>query len=99
MRETGKDGFQTVVRKRIEAMFPDSVVIKQNPTMFQGLPDLLVLYNDHWAMLETKASKSASRRPNQSYWVQEFNKMSFAAFVYPENLEDVLYALQHAFRS
>jgi hypothetical protein len=50
-------------------------------------------------MLEVKASLQAKRRPNQDYYVNSLNKMSFAALICPENEEEVLIALQEAFAS
>jgi hypothetical protein len=64
-----------------------------------GVPDITVLYGRFWAMLEVKVSASAPSQPNQEYYVDEMNKMGFAAFIYPENEEEVLYALQQAFRA
>jgi hypothetical protein len=42
---------------------------------------------------------SASRQPNQDYYVEQLDEMSFAAYIYPENEEEVLSALQQAFES
>jgi hypothetical protein len=50
-------------------------------------------------MLEVKASANSSERPNQAHYVERLNNMSFAAFIYPENEEEVLTALQEAFAS
>lgn len=80
-------------------MFPGCIVLHLDPTEIQGIPDLLILYKNRWAALEGKKSATASHRPNQEYYVDLMNKMSFAAFIYPENKEEVLYELQQAFQS
>ena len=64
----------------------------------QGLPDLLILYGEKWASLECKRSATAKKRPNQDYYVEKMNDMSFSRFVYPENKEEVLNELQQAFQ-
>lgn len=91
--------FQRNLIKKLKAMFPNCVVLKTDPDYIQGFPDLIVLYNDKWAALECKRSKTASHRPNQDYYVENLNGMSFAAFICPENEEEVLYGLQQAFGS
>lgn len=91
--------FQKKVRLKIEDMFPGCTVFKTDTAYAQGYPDLLILYNDRWAALEVKMSANASRQPNQDYYVKKFNAMSFAAYIYPENEEEVLSALQQAFGS
>ena len=80
-------------------MFPDCVIEKSDPNYRQGVPDLTIFYGDKWARLEVKASYDAPTQPNQDYYVEQFNEMSFAAFIYPENEEEVLLALQRAFTS
>lgn len=91
--------FQRNLRKRLEEEFPGCMVLKNDANYVQGVPDLIVLYNDHWAMLECKKSENASHRPNQDYYVKMLDKMSYASFVYPENVEGVLNDLREAFRS
>ena len=91
--------FKTELIKDIKKLFPGSIVVHLDPTEIQGIPDLLILYKDRWAALEGKRSEKASHRPNQDYYVDIMNKMSFAAFVYPENKEEVLDELQQAFSS
>lgn len=91
--------FQTKLIKEIKERFPGCIVIKNDPNYIQGMPDLLVLYKDKWATLESKRSSHASKRPNQEYYVDKMNEMSFSRFIYPENKEEVLSELQQAFKS
>lgn len=91
--------FKTKLVKEIKTRFPGSEVYHLNPNEQQGAPDLLVLYKDRWAALEGKKSKDSPHRPNQDYRVDKMNNMSFAAFIYPENKEEVLNELQQTFES
>lgn len=97
MRETGKYGYKAKLMLKLYARFPGCEIIPLDPnSIFQGIPDLLILHHNRWAMLEVKKAPNAKRQPNQPYWVEFYNKMAFAAFVYPENEEEVLDALQRA---
>lgn len=78
-------------------MFPGSMVLHLDPSEYQGIPDLLVLHNNKWAALEGKKEATASHRPNQDYYVEKMNKMSFARFIYPENSKEVLDELKAYF--
>lgn len=89
--------FKTNLINELEDMFPGCLIVHLDPNEIQGIPDLLILYEDKWAALEGKKSASASHRPNQDYYVRLMNDMSFAAFIYPENKEEVLYELQQSF--
>lgn len=89
--------FQRRFIRTLEERFPGCVIIKNDPNYIQGIPDLLVLFEDKWAMLEVKRSKSEPPQPNQEYYVSLFASMSYSAFVCPENEEIVLYELQSAF--
>lgn len=83
-----ESGFQDKLRDEIKRLFPGCMIFKMD--QIQGIPDLLILYNDCWASLECKKSMAASHRPNQEYYVNLMNKMSFSRFVYPENKDEVL---------
>lgn len=93
------DFVREVLKPRLEQEFPGIVIIKQDPnTSFQGVPDHLALFENHWAALETKRAGKSMRQPNQEYYVDKMNGMSYAAFVHPDNLEEVVNDLQSAFR-
>jgi len=88
--------YQAELIKRLRELFPGCIILKNDSSYMQGVPDLIILYFDRWGMLEVKGSASAAFRPNQAYYVSELNSMSFAAFIYPENEEEVLRDLQQA---
>ena len=91
--------FQSKLIKDIKKRLSGCIVLKTDPNYIQGLPDLLILHGNKWAALEVKKSKTASHRPNQDYYVNKMNEMSYAAFVYPENEEEVLNGLAQALES
>ena len=82
--------FKTKLKSELEEMFPGCIVTHMDPNEIQGIPDLLILYNNKWAALEGKKNATASVRPNQRYYVDLMNDMSFASFIYPENKDEVL---------
>jgi len=91
--------YQSKVIKRLERMFPGCMILKNDATYRQGIPDLIVLWNDHWASLEVKVGPSIRKQPNQDYYIEKLSEMSFAAYIYPDVEEEVLNALQQAFKS
>jgi len=93
-----ENAFQSNLIKELKKIFPGCMVLKNDSSYYQGIPDLLVLFNDKWAMLECKRSSTASHRPNQDYYIEKFGKMSYASFISPDNKEEVLDELQQAFR-
>lgn len=90
--------YQNQLINRLKLMFPGCMVLKNDSGYIQGIPDLLILFEDKWAAVEVKVSQHTENQPNQEYYVCEMNDMSFAAFVYPENEEEVLNALQQTLR-
>lgn len=88
--------FQRKLIDEIEDRFPGCIVMKNDPNYIQGIPDLLILHNDKWAALECKRSEHEHRQPNQEYYISVMDEMSFASFVYPENKEEVLDAMEQA---
>ena len=91
--------FQAKLVKELKELFPGCIVLKSDSGYLQGVPDLLVLYNNKWATLECKQSASAKKQPNQEYYVSKMNDMSFSRFICPENKEEVLNDLQQSFQA
>lgn len=91
--------FQKDLIAEIKERFPGAFIFKNDSGYKQGVPDLTVLYNDRWSMLECKADSKAKHQPNQDYYVEKLNEMSHAAFIFPENKEEVLDEMERSFRS
>lgn len=91
-----ESGFQDKLRDTLKELFPGCMIFKMD--QIQGIPDLLVLYKNKWASLENKKSEKAIRRPNQEYYVDRMNEMSFSRFIYPENKDEVLNDLKAYFQ-
>ena len=86
--------FQSRLIKELKQIFKGCIIMKNDSSYIQGIPDLLILYRDKWAALEVKKSATAHHQPNQEYYVELMDEMSYASFIYPENKEEVLYELQ-----
>ena len=91
--------YQAELIKKLKRMFPGCIVLKNDPNYIQGFPDLTVMFETHWAVLEVKRSSSAPLRPNQEHYVSQTSRMSFGAVIYPENEQEVLCALSRLFFS
>ena len=91
--------FQKNLIKEIQERFPNCIVCKMDANYIQGIPDLLILIGDTWASLEVKRDQQASHRPNQDYYVNLMNNMSFSRFIFPQNKEKVLNEMESTFKS
>ena len=90
--------FQASVIKELKVRFPGCIILKNDSSYKQGVPDLIVLYEDKWATLECKKTSKSPRRPNQQYYVDLMDSMSFSTFVFPENRQEVLDDLERFFK-
>lgn len=90
--------YQALLIKRLGVMFPGCVILKNDTDYLQGFPDLTILWQRYWAVLEVKAQMDAPFQPNQEWYLQELDIMSFASVICPENEEEVLHELAEAFR-
>ena len=91
--------FQASLIKEIKKELPGCVVMKNDSSYIQGIPDLLILHKDRWAALEVKQSAKAKHQPNQDYYVEKMDGMSYASFIYPENREEILNGLFQTLRA
>lgn len=91
--------FQASLIKELKKRFDGCIVLKNDASYIQGIPDLLVLYEGKWAALECKRDGNASHQPNQDYYIGKMNNMSYAAFIYPENRKEILNELERSFRT
>jgi hypothetical protein len=91
--------YQARLIKKLERLLPGCLVLKNDSGYRQGIPDLLILFQDRWAFLEVKASEDAPYQPNQEYYLDLGRELSFAACIYPTNEREVLRELQCSFES
>lgn len=91
--------FKEELTNELHEMFPGCMILNNDSSYIQGIPDLLILYKTTWAALECKRSLHEPYRPNQEYYLEIMDNMSFASMICPENREAVLYELQLAFSS
>jgi hypothetical protein len=94
---TRENKFQADLIEELKDIFPGCIVLKNDSQYVQGIPDLLILYKKHWAALECKRSLNEPYQPNQEYYINKMDDMSFASMICPQNKEEVLYELQQAF--
>lgn len=100
MARQGEGKYKTELTKRIYDRFGRDVCEVIILDSRQGLPDRLIVFEGgFWAFLEVKISATADVQPNQPYYVEKFGRMCFAAFIYPENEEAVLDALEQEYES
>jgi hypothetical protein len=91
--------FQAHVIERLNDLIsPDGYVFPMDGNYRQGFPDILFLYKNTWGALECKRSSCEPNQPNQEYYVDHLNELSFAAFIYPGNEDEVFDDLQQTLR-
>ena len=89
--------FQAELVADIHSRLPRSIVLKNDPNYIQGIPDLVVFNGKHYAILEVKRKYNAPHQPNQDYYIDYFDKWGvFSAFIFPENKEEILDAMERA---
>lgn len=93
-----ENAYQADLIQRLYDLYPGCFIQKLDSSYTQGIPDLLILFCDRWAILEVKASARSPEQPNQRWYVEKLDRMSFSAFIYPENESEVLRGLEQALR-
>ena len=92
-----ESAFQAKLIQDLKKRYEGCIVLKNDPSHRQGIPDLTIFHGDKWAALECKRGEDEPHQPNQDYYVEKMNRMSYAAFIFPENKEDVLRELDGVF--
>lgn len=90
--------FQAALIKELKKRLPGCIVLKNDASYIQGIPDLTILWKRRWATLECKKDGKASRQPNQDYYVKKMDEMSFSSFIWPENKDEVLDRLEKSMK-
>ena len=82
--------YKTLLIQKLYTIYPSSIIMHLDPSEIQGIPDIIILYKNKWATLEGKKDSDAPFRPNQPYYIDLMNRMSFSRAIYPENEEQIL---------
>ena len=82
--------FQSDLIKQIKKDLPGSLVLKNDSGYLQGIPDLVVMNGNQYALLEVKKSPDEPHQPNQDYYIDKAKQESFGKFIFPENKEEIL---------
>ena len=90
--------FQKELIDEIKERYPGCIALKNDSGYIQGFSDWTVLYEAKWATLEVKKERGAHKQPNQDYYVDRLNKMSFSRFIFPENKDEVLEEMDILFK-
>ena len=89
-----ENAFQAKVIRELRSVFPGCIILINDPNYIQGFPDITILYKTKWAVLECKKSLYEPYRPNQEYYLELCDDMSFGSMICPENMKGVLDELQ-----
>lgn len=90
--------FQAALIKELKKRLPGCIVLKNDSSYIQGIPDLTILWKKCWATLECKKDGKASHQPNQDYYVRKMDEMSFSSFIWPEVKDSVLDRLERSMK-
>lgn len=90
--------YQAQLIKKLRRKFRGCIILKNDSEYLQGIPDLTILFEDRWATLEVKAAEDSPTQPNQCYYVDLLDIMSYSSFVYPANEDAVIQDLKDHFQ-
>lgn len=82
--------YRNQLENTIKELLPTCFIMRNDAKNIQGIPDIIVLCGWTFAMLEIKISEDSPVQPNQEYYIDLFDQMAFAAFIYPENEWEIL---------
>lgn len=92
-----ESAFQKDLIDELEVLLPGCIIMKNDANYRQGIPDLTI-FSDRWfyAFLEVKDDEDFTYEPNQEWYLDQFGEWAFSATIFPQNKEEVLYALQRS---
>lgn len=90
--------FQAALIRELKKKFPGCIVLKNDSSYIQGIPDLTILWEKFWATLECKKDAKSPHQPNQDYYVRKMDEMSFSSFICPENKDEVLDRMERSMK-
>jgi hypothetical protein len=94
-----ESSFQSHVIARLRDLIgDDGFVFAMDGNYIQGFPDVLILYKGKWAALECKKSSKEPFQPNQEYYIDLIDSLSFCRVIYPSIENEVFNDLQQALR-
>lgn len=91
--------YQEYLVQKLQKIYPKAIILKNDPNYKQGIPDLTIFEGPNWATLEVKRDENAPHQPNQDYYVEKMDKMSYSTFIYPQNEEEVLDGMAQTLRA
>ena len=94
-----ENAIQMRIIKKLRTAFPDWFVFPMDGSVYQGFPDILILFEDTYATLEVKQCEGSEKQPNQVYYIELFGSWVFSSFIWPDIEEEVLYELQQTLLS
>lgn len=94
-----ENAFQTKLEAELSLIYPDAIILKNDPNIVQGIPDLIIIHHGKWAFLECKRREDAPWQVNQDYYIGYARQFAFGEFIYPENKIQVLGELYEYFRN
>lgn len=91
--------YQRALCKRIKQRLPDAIILKNDSSYMQGIPDLLILHKERWAALEVKVDENAEHQANQDHYIDKMDNWSYAAFIYPQNEKEILDGMERSLKA
>lgn len=96
-KKVSESAFKKKVKNKIQNKFNNIEIFELDSSRKRSIPDMLIVGRDCWAALEFKRSNKAHLQPNQAERISNLSKIGYAAFIFPENEEDIFHDLEKLF--
>lgn len=84
-----ESSLQSKVIRELRTAFPTAIIIKNDASYIQGIPDFTILYHNVWIFIEFKDKSKSAYRPNQEYYLDLAKQWSFSFTVSHDNWNSV----------